>query len=92
MIGFELSAKVSYTGYVAVPAVALFPFPLLSAHASTLLPDKVSVDESAASSHIARPDIPEFAGVRFVGPNLENTSVPVLLSVFPLISTVWIAG
>ena len=37
--------------------VAFRPFPLLSFHAVTLLPDSVSVEESAASSQRAHPGI-----------------------------------
>ncbi len=39
---------------VTVPdgVFATYPFPLLSAHAVTFDPDKVSVDESAASNQI----------------------------------------
>jgi hypothetical protein len=47
-----------YTGPLeAVDCVALFELPDLSAHVVTFDPDKVTVDESVASSHIAQLEI-----------------------------------
>jgi hypothetical protein len=45
----------SYVG--ATTPVAFLPFPLLSAHAVTLLPDRVTVVASAASSQSEHPGI-----------------------------------
>jgi hypothetical protein len=57
-----------------------------------LLPDNTSESESAASNHKLRPVVPELDGVMIDPDILEYPTVPTLLSIFPLMSTVWIAG